>query len=79
VGFFKGFREGMGDFSLNVSAVVNAALLSVVYAVGVGLTSAFARLVGKRFLELKPSREADTYWSDLNLGKRPVDEYYRQF
>ena len=79
MGFFKGFREGMGDFSLNVSAVVNAALLSVVYAVGVGLTSAFARLVGKRFLELKPSREADTYWSDLNLGKRPVDEYYRQF
>ena len=78
-GFLKGFRRGMGDFSLNISALVNAALLSVVYAVGVGLTSVFARLVGKRFLELKPSSEAASYWSDLDLGGKPLEGHYRQF
>ena len=48
---YKGFKEGMNDFGHNLSGIVNAVLLSVVYIAGVGPTSILAKLSGKRFLE----------------------------
>jgi len=76
--FFKGFQKGMHMFGNNVGHIVNSALLLLVYVAGVGITSIIAKLSGKRFLDTKLS-EKDTYWSELDLKKKPEEEYYRQF
>lgn len=76
--FFIGFRKGMENFGHNIGLIVNTALLAFVYLMGVGLTSIFAKLFRKHFLETKLLNN-DTYWSDLNLKKKPIKEYYRQF
>lgn len=76
--FFNGFKKGLGNFGGNVGLLVNSVLLTIVYLVGVGLTSIVAKLVGKHFFEIKTPQTA-TYWSDLNLKKKEIEEYYRQF
>ena len=75
--FFKGFKKGMGTFGSNIALIINTLLLFFVYIVGVGLTSIIAKLFRKHFLETRLSK--DSYWSDLNLKKKPIEKYYRQF
>lgn len=75
--FFKGFKKGMKSFNESISAIINTILLFMVYIIGVGLTYAFAKIAGKHFLDLK--KREDSYWSDLNLKKKEMKEYYRQF
>jgi hypothetical protein len=77
--FFKGFKKGMKQFSDNISLIINSILLSIVYLLGVGITSIFAKLSGKHFLDLKLSKKKKSYWSSLNLKKKPIENYYRQF
>lgn len=77
--FFKCFKEGLSLFGHNISLIVNSILLSLVYLIGIGFTSFFARIFGKHFLELKTSKKAKTYWSNLNLKTEKIDNYYRQF
>ena len=75
--FFKEFKRGMGDWGSNISTIVNSILLAIVYVVGIGVSACFAKISRKRFLETELSGE--TYWSELNLKKKNIDEYYRQF
>lgn len=75
--FFSGFQKGMKDFGHKISAIVNSALLLVVYVFGVGITSIIAKIVGKSFLDTKMKK--DTYWNHLDLKKKPMEKYYRQF
>jgi len=75
--FLTGFKEGFQDFGKCISAIVNTILLSAVYFLGVGPTSVVGRLLRKRFLELE--KQERTYWNDLQPGRRPLEEYYRQF
>jgi uncharacterized protein YqhQ len=75
--FLKGFKEGMSNFGHLITTLVNSALLFVVYVIGVGATSIIAKIFKKHFLENKDKKT--TYWSKLNLKKRPIQEYYRQF
>ena len=77
--FFFGFRKGMENFGHNLSLIANSVLLSVVYLLGVGITSISARIFKKHFLDLKTSNKSRTYWNDLNLKKKDIDKYYRQF
>lgn len=77
--FFIGVKEGTKLFGETISGIVNFILLSFVYFIGVGVTSIIAKLSKKRFLELKISEKEKTYWSELNLTKKPLEEYYRQF
>jgi len=77
--FFAGVKYGMGLFGQNVGLIVNSALLVAVYIAGVGLTSVLGKFFGKQFIEKRVSRNIKSYWSDLNLKKRPMKEYYRQF
>lgn len=77
--FFSGFKKGMYDFGQNIAIIINSALLLIVYLVGIGLTSIFAKVFGKHFLETKISKKRETYWSDLNIKKKPIETYYRQF
>lgn len=76
---FDEFMQGSKMFGELIAAIVNLVLLTLVYIVGVGLTSLFARFVGKKFLDKKIDKNQDTYWKELNLGVKPIKEYYRQF
>ncbi len=74
--FFAGFWKGFRNFSHVITDVVNFILLFAVYAVGVGIVSIIAKLLGKHFMDLKSSGSS---WVIRNLKKRPVEEYYRMF
>ena len=76
--FLVGFNKGMKNFGHNLALIINSILLSVVYLIGVGITSIFAKLFKKHFLDMKLLKR-DSYWSDLDLKKKPIKEYYRQF
>jgi len=77
--FFKDFQEGMKTFGKLISSIVNSIILLGVYVLGIGLTSLFARLAGKKFLQTTLSQTRKTYWTDLHLKTKPLSEYYRQF
>ena len=77
--FVKGFGEGFREFGHLLSTPVNAALLTMVYLAGVGPTAVAAKLAGKRFLITRQSKDEKSYWQDLKLGTRPMDDYRRQF
>jgi len=62
-----------------ISTVINSLLLTLVYIFGIGLTSIISKILGKRFLETKPDSKERTYWTDLNLKKKSVEEYKKQF
>jgi Na+-driven multidrug efflux pump len=75
--FFNGFQKGVKSFGGNISTIINFILLSIVYLIGVGLTSITAKIFGKHFLNMK--KKKNSYWIDLNLKKKPINKYYRQF
>ncbi len=75
--FFNGFQKGMKSFSDNITSIINFLLLSIVYLMGVGFTSITAKIFGKHFLDMK--KKKDSYWHDLNLKNKKIEEYYRQF
>ncbi|MAE13466.1 hypothetical protein CMO92_02790 [Candidatus Woesearchaeota archaeon] len=77
--FWKGFTSGMALFGHTISTLVNSILLTFVYVVGVGLSSLFVRISGKRLVQKRISKKAKSYWSNLSTKKRPLEEYYRQF
>jgi hypothetical protein len=77
--FLKGLKEGQKLFGETIAIIINSLLLTIVYFVGVGLTSIIAKLFRKSFLDLKLEKNSKTYWSELNLSKKPLEEYYRQF
>lgn len=76
--FLKGFQKGMHDFGSSISVVINSILLTIVYFIGVGITSIIARLVGKHFLDIRKIKK-DTYWENLNLKNKSIEDYYKQF
>ncbi len=75
--FTTGFNEGMKQFGMHISAVVNAVLLFVAYFIGVGTTAISAKIVRKHFLERKMHEKS--YWSDLDLKKESMERYVKQF
>jgi len=77
--FFKGIKKGVENFGYTISIIINSLLLLIVYLIGAGVTKLFAKIMGKHFLAHKFSKKRETYWIDLNLEKRPTEEYYRQF
>ena len=74
---FDEFMEGSKMFGELISAIINLLLLSIVYFIGIGLTSIFAMVFGKKFIDDKATK--DSYWEELNLTTQSFKEYYRQF
>lgn len=62
-----------------IAKFINSVLLTMVYIIGVGLSALVAKTFNKHFLELKVDKNKKSYWENLNLKKKPIDEYYRQF
>lgn len=77
--FFNGFMNGTVIFGHLIRNIINFVLLSAIYIIVIGFMALIAKLLRKHFLDLKLRKEAKTYWTDLNLGKRPIEKYYRQF
>ena len=77
--FLDGLKSGFKEFGENISNLINLALLAFVYFIGVGATSLLAKLMNKRFLELKPCKKTKSYWQELDLKTEEIDSYYRQF
>jgi hypothetical protein len=78
--FFEGnFYNGMKRFGEDIGIIINTLILTIVYILGIGLTFIVSKLVGKKFLDLKIDKNKDTYWTTLNLNKKPFQEYLRQF
>jgi len=78
-GFFKEIKEGFKAYGDLIAIVINSILLTIVYVIGVGLTSIFAKIVGKDFLDMKIDNSKKTYWNELNIGEEDKDSHYRQF
>jgi len=76
--FARGFRKGFKDFSDLIANIVNFVLLSVVYFIGVGITSIIAKLFKKGFLNLKKENKK-SYWTNNEVKKGEIEDYYRQF
>ncbi len=74
-----GFKDGMKYYGENFSIIINSLLLCASYFLGIGLTSLFAKIIGKHFLDLKIDKKRKSYWTDLNLSKKPLQDYLRQF
>lgn len=74
---FERFSEFVKPFTDKVNLVVNTILLSLVYFIGVGLTSISAKIVGKKFLKLE-KENSNSYWieKEQNTSK---ESYFRQF
>ena len=77
--FIKGIKQGQKYFGETIAAIINLILLSIVYIIGVGITSIAAKTFKKKFLDIKINKKTKSYWQDLNLKDKPIEEYYRQF
>ena len=76
--FFDEYKKGQKSFGDTIAIIINTILLTLVYAIGVGITSIIARIAGKSFLDLKMDKERKSYWTKLDLNKKKED-YFRQF
>ncbi len=76
--FIKGLKEGQKSFGESIGVIINSILLSLAYVFGIGLTSLIAKIIGKRFLDLRLEKK-QTYWEELNLEKKKISTYYKQF
>jgi len=74
----KGLKTGQKAFGEDIAIIVNSALLTLVYVIGIGATFIFSKLFGKKFLDIELNA-SPSYWEDLNLTKKPIGAYYRQF
>jgi hypothetical protein len=77
--FIAGWKKGQKEYGQILGNIVNAILLTLVYIVGVGITSIFSKILNKHFLELKFEPSKNSYWEELNLTKQNLESYYRQF
>jgi hypothetical protein len=70
VRFLEGLAKGSRLFGENLNALVNAAALSIVYILGIGLTS----------LAVKPKScfEKQGRWKKLKTAETP-ESYYKQY
>ena len=76
--FLSGFRKGSHSFGKAVTTTVNTAILTLVYFIAVGLTSLAAKAAKREFLNLSLQKK-ETYWEELNLEKKDMEDFYRQF
>jgi hypothetical protein len=77
--FFKDIQYGQKAFGEDIQSMLNFLILTFIYFVGIGLTSIFAKIFNKHFLDLKIDKNAGTYWQNLEQKNEKMEEYYRQF
>ena len=85
MGVFEGVKKAFDRFSNFIKPVtdkinlaVNTILLTIVYFIGVGLTSLTAKLVGKKFLKLEKEKTSSC-WINKENKTAKYYENFRQF
>jgi hypothetical protein len=76
--FIAGFKQGAMFFLGDVASFNNFLLLSLTYFIGAGISALAMRI----FIKSKPRQALKgitTYWSDIDIGEKSVDSYYRPF
>ena len=76
--FLSGFHHGFGKFGRSVANAVNSVLLCIMYFLGVGSAAIITRIAGTKLLKLD-AQEKKSYYTEVEIGGEPNDEYYRQF
>ncbi len=77
--FFRGLKEGFIEFGHAVSGIVNTVVLSVVYLLGVGVTSLAAKIAGKTFMDVRLEPGSASYWREFEKKDARIEDAYRQF
>lgn len=72
-------KDGQKEFGKTIATLVNSILLTIVYLVGVGVTSIIARIIGKKFLDVSPDSQRLSYWEVKEASTDNIKEYLRQF
>lgn len=62
-----------------VAWAVNTLLLTIVYFTVFGATAIIAKILRKKFLELKPDKAAKSYWMESRKEDYSRKETYRGF
>jgi hypothetical protein len=75
--FFGGFKLGFTSFGHRVNSVVTAAVLVMVYVIGIGFTTLLGRIAGKKFMDMNPGGES--YWTDVEQKEETLDDCRRSF
>ena len=73
----KKFKQGIKKFMNDLTFLISFFLLTITYFSGVALTFLFAKIFGKNFLDTR--KKEKSYWRDLNLKEKSMEEYYKQF
>lgn len=76
--FFRDVKKGQRTFGEDMQYIINFIMLTFVYFVGVGITSIFAKIFNKQFLDMEFSKQEKTYWKDYGK-KGKIEDYYKQF
>lgn len=74
-GMLKSIFEHISKVMPNI---VNFILLSLVYALGIGIVSIFMKLLGNHFLQLKKQNKVSN-WVEHKVTKQPLEQYYKTF
>ncbi len=74
--FLAGYKEGFLLFGKTLSNLIHIILLSLIYFIGVGLTSIICRLRGKKFLELKQDKNKISYWEDKEIDEKNIHRMF---
>jgi membrane protein DedA with SNARE-associated domain len=72
----KKFNQGIKKFMDDLTFIISFFLLTLTYFFGVALTFLFAKIFGKSFLD---NKKKESYWRNLNLKEKPMEDYYKQF
>jgi hypothetical protein len=74
----KGFLQGAKTFLEDMASFNNFLLLSLAYFIGVGASALGMRLFAGKTTKAT-EKNPESYWTDLNIGGKPSDSYYRPY
>ena len=77
--FLKGVTRGQREFGESITVIINSVLLSIVYFVGIGFTSIFAKISGKHFLDLKTKKQIEIFVQGVfvQIGSIPATGFVK--
>ena len=77
---FERFKAGSIRFGLGTQRVVVTILLTLLYALGIGLTKLLSVLFFRKYLKLyATNKSAETFWKDAEGYDANIESLKRQF
>jgi broad specificity polyphosphatase/5'/3'-nucleotidase SurE len=79
--FLTNYVRGFKLFSESISSIINFVLLSLVYVIGVGVTSFFSKLLKKSFIKKSQNKKISSYWKNFSLkeDEKTQESSYRMW